>query len=308
MDENMIQNIEHVIPWLLEPIISPRSIITAITVFAALLFMLGFRSGISFEGLFDTLHIYWVSNKIRKTKELFQTKSQIQKQTDWVEEWEYLDEEREFLRQRDYFLRETFLDYAAKDKLDELDGLDNFGPKLWEDKLADSKARLWLNEQKHVELTGSRPEGPKIRSWVMESDRIKRMVSKIGLPRYLAQEKFVKPCKENGGCCATDCGCCSKPRDVTPSGEVFYAHCTSLCLCCIRRRGFVRLVPTWRDVPGFVGFTDEDRIAQEAKKYLPESPAVQQTVEGTEKETSAYQSQVQDFDETVDGSVDNRPQ
>ena len=142
----------------------------------------------------------------------------------------------------------------------------------------------------------------------MESDRIKRMVSKIGLPRYLAQEKFVKPCKENGGCCATDCGCCSKPRDVTPSGEVFYAHCTSLCLCCIRRRGFVRLVPTWRDVPGFVGFTDEDRIAQEAKKYLPESPAVQQTVEGTEKETSAYQSQVQDFDETVDGSVDNRPQ
>lgn len=152
----MIQNVEHAIPWLLEPIISPTSIITTVTVFVGLLFMLGLRSGIGFEGLFDTLHIYWVSNKIRKTKELFQTKSQIQKQTDWVEQWEYLDEQREFLRQRDYFLRETFLDYAAKDKLEELEELDNYGPKLWEDKLADSRARLWLNEQKRIDLARSR--------------------------------------------------------------------------------------------------------------------------------------------------------
>lgn len=278
----MIQNVEHAIPWLLEPIISPTSIITAVTVFVGLLFILGLRSGISFEKLFDTLHIYWVSNKIRKTKELFQTRSQIQKQTDWIGEWEYLDEQREFLRQRDYFLRETFLDYAAKDKLEELDGLDKYGPNLWEDKLADSRARLWLNEQKHVNLARSRPEGPKIRSWVMESDRIKRTIARIGLPRYLAQEKFVKPCEENDGCCARDCGCCSKPRDVSPSGEVFYAHCTSLCLCCIRRRGIVRLVPTQRNIPGFVRLTDEDMITREARKYLPESAAVQQI--GQEKE------------------------
>ncbi|KAM5470824.1 hypothetical protein MauCBS54593_003868 [Microsporum audouinii] len=289
------------IPWSVDLTISPTSLLNTAVFAILLLIKILFNLGPSFEQVFDGLRIYWASDRIRKIKELFQTKNQLKEQSDWIKEWEYLDAEQKALKQRDIFLRETFIEYATKDKLDELDGLDTFGPKIWEDKLADSKTRLWLNKKAHLDASKKMPEGPRIRGWMANSTRAQQVISKIGESRYLAQEKHAKPCRDNGGCCARACGCCKKPRDVSPEGEIYYAHCTTLCLCCIRSRGFVRLDMTvGANVPGFVKLTDEDTFPQDINKFLPEISTGQMTEESPESPApreAEVQSVGEDFDE-----------
>ncbi|EFR04490.1 hypothetical protein MGYG_07498 [Nannizzia gypsea CBS 118893] len=303
MDERMAHNMEQsdAVAWSIDLTISPAHLITVILT-VILLFRFLFGRITNFEELFDKIRIYWVSNKIRKAKELFQTDTQIQIQTDWIKKRELLDAELEVLRQRNYYLRETFIKHGMEDKLEDLDGLDNYGPSLWEDKLADSKMRLWLNRKARVEMDKTMPKGPRTRAWVVQSGRAKRKISKIGLARYLAQEEFVNPCKKNDGCCARKCGCCTKPRDVSSDGEVYFAHCTEHCLCCIGSRGFATLdTTTGSKIPGFVKLTHENTFPQQARAFLPETPVAQNLGE----EEPAYQAEAHSVGEGFDESMNN---
>ncbi|KAK2878147.1 hypothetical protein FQN49_001098 [Arthroderma sp. PD_2] len=265
------------VSWSLDLTIKPTWLCSAALLVVCMMTKLLFNIGTSFEEIFDYIRIYWVSNKIRNLKELFQSKQELKRQLDWIDMRADLQSEWEVLKQRDIFLREMFIEYATKDKLKELDGLDDLGPRSWEDKLADSRTRLWLNKRAHLETLQNIPKGPRTRGWMVKYTRVERKFSKMGYARCLAQKEYTEPCRENGGCCARDCGCCTKPRDVSPTGEVHYSHCTSLCLCCIRRRGFVRLDQTLgANIPGFVKITDEDVFPQEERQYLPGSLTTQE--------------------------------
>lgn len=52
---------------------------------------------------------------------------------------------------------------------------------------------------------------------------------------HMKSDKLVEHCQGEGGCCARNCGCCSKPRGKKIQ---HYGHCTLECACCRRARGF----------------------------------------------------------------------
>ncbi|PWY86673.1 hypothetical protein BO70DRAFT_422232 [Aspergillus heteromorphus CBS 117.55] len=43
-------------------------------------------------------------------------------------------------------------------------------------------------------------------------------------------------CAGMGGCCGRACGCCTRPRNDKRSNLI--GHCSSMCLCCEKARGF----------------------------------------------------------------------
>ncbi|EEQ33042.1 uncharacterized protein MCYG_05861 [Microsporum canis CBS 113480] len=61
------------------------------------------------------------------------------------------------LRQRDTFLGTMAVELALKGRAEEIENLDIIGPKNWQEKLSDSKERLWNHEKCYLVLLNWEP-------------------------------------------------------------------------------------------------------------------------------------------------------
>ncbi|KAM5469616.1 hypothetical protein MferCBS49748_002978 [Microsporum ferrugineum] len=144
------------------------------------------------------------------------------------------------------------IECAVKGKVEQVETLDTLGPKGWQEKLADSKSRLWLQKRQHSSLFEGAPEGAMVREYIKATYRSNKEKERNPV-RVQRRKTLVQACVDDGGCCSRDCGCCQRPRDVSPSGELYYGHCTPYCLCCARERGFIGIpkeynfkLPEWK--------------------------------------------------------------
>ena len=56
-------------------------------------------------------------------------------------------------------------------------------------------------------------------------------------PSWYMRQELIGDCKDRGGCCSRDCGCCSE-RHLTSIDTQGLGHCTWDCSCCAYSRGF----------------------------------------------------------------------
>lgn len=200
------------------------------------------------EKALDAAVVRWIV-KIRKVKGIFDAKESRRQQEERIRLMRNIDHDIRVLKQRDIFLRAMVLEFAAEGKVEEIEGLDFIGPKNWRKKLADSKERLRTHEGYCESLFYTAPEWPKVRGYMKSLDRLNKKWGKEKARLYL-RDAGIDMCK-GGGCCSRSCGCCWRPRSMSPSGELYYSHCTVFCLCCIRERGLASLkqyafrIPEW---------------------------------------------------------------
>jgi hypothetical protein len=94
--------------------------------------------------------------------------------------------------------------------------------KRHEEELRNLDMEWWLHKRTMNRNMVDQPKGPAVRHYAMV-DQLWPDLLKI-------------KCKERGGCCNFDCGCCTSPRIC--SRGALETHCTAVfCGCCIRRRG-----------------------------------------------------------------------
>ncbi|KAM5439381.1 hypothetical protein MferCBS31731_004477 [Microsporum ferrugineum] len=63
------------------------------------------------------------------------------------------------------------IECAVKGKVEQVETLDTLGPKGWQEKLADSKSRLWLQKRQHSSLFEGAPEGAMVREYIKATYR-----------------------------------------------------------------------------------------------------------------------------------------
>lgn len=194
---------------------------------------------------------------MREIEQCLQSDDERMEEINWSIEMNRLTCQRHMLTQRDIFLKELVIEYATKDKLDEIAKLDNFGPDDWQKKLQDHELRMWMNQNRRYAHFTRMPNGPISRERKTDVYRRRKMLE--GNPvRYLSQQYLLDGCKERGGCCARKCQCCMKPRGLNADGKLIHTHCTVFCGCCIRRRGFILRDPErGAGVPGAVDHAKE---------------------------------------------------
>ncbi|EFQ96666.1 hypothetical protein MGYG_08589 [Nannizzia gypsea CBS 118893] len=214
-----------------------------------LIVMMLFSTRADFEQLFDRIHMYGTSNKIRLKKLAVQPKDEREKSCQWLIERLYLVQRLHKWRQRQIFLRETIIEFAMQGKLDKIHDLDNWGPRNWQHKLLNEAGKAWALTNEWHDLHQRKPEGPGIR---LRDARISQIHKTLrnNPTKHLSQRYLVEACEARGGCCARACQCCMKPRGQYPDKRLYYAHCTLFCGCCVRSRGFVRHKEQGKDIEG----------------------------------------------------------
>ncbi|RAK74673.1 uncharacterized protein BO72DRAFT_515527 [Aspergillus fijiensis CBS 313.89] len=86
---------------------------------------------------------------------------------------------------------------------------------------------LWVAEHHRHNKLSKFPDGPAKRAYLSLHQR-----SGWHLSEWQRSE-----CAAVGGCCARDCGCCTRSR-CPDLPTLYYGHCLSYCPCCAKARGF----------------------------------------------------------------------
>ena len=204
-----------------------------------LIVMILFSTSTNLEQLFDRMHMFELSNKIRRTKMAIQSTDEHEKDCDWLVERLYLVKRLHEWRQRQIFLREIIIEYVTQGKLDKISNLDNWGPRDWQHKLLNEANEAWALINEYHDLYQRKPRGPRVR---LRDNYISQVYNTLlnNPTKHLSQKSLVEACEARGGCCARACQCCMKPRGQYPNKRLYYAHCTLFCGCCVRNRGFVQ--------------------------------------------------------------------
>ncbi|PYI27845.1 hypothetical protein BP00DRAFT_449930 [Aspergillus indologenus CBS 114.80] len=90
-----------------------------------------------------------------------------------------------------------------------------------------SREAIWVAERHRHNMLSQVPEGPAKRAYLSLHRQ-----SGWHLSKWQRSE-----CAAVGGCCARDCGCCTRSRCFDLAAPC-YGHCLSYCPCCAKARGF----------------------------------------------------------------------
>ncbi|PYH84656.1 hypothetical protein BO82DRAFT_362399 [Aspergillus uvarum CBS 121591] len=105
---------------------------------------------------------------------------------------------------------------------------------------------IWVAEHHRHNMLSQVPEGPAKRAYLSLHQQ-----SGWHLSKWQRSE-----CAAVGGCCARDCGCCTRSR-CPDLPTLYHGHCLSYCPCCAKARGFT-ITPD---------SIDDDKMLPEIKLY-----------------------------------------
>lgn len=103
--------------------------------------------------------------------------------------------------------------------------------KELEEKNAALKRTYWDCRKEQVEVILAHRESAFIKAAAIWGKLLNRIYGE-NIP-WTVDPWYSRLCKEIGGCCGRECGCCLEPRATQLPGEPIYAHCTSECGCCL---------------------------------------------------------------------------
>lgn len=130
------------------------------------------------------------------------------------------------IAQKEEHLQAEIRALSKNDKMVELSPTERERQKMLTEQVEELCQEYYRQKIRHAQIEESLPFGPF--RWGYTEHRKRAMW-------HMKTYQLVYRCRNMGGCCARDCGCCSKRSGIKLQ---HYGHCTLDCHCCRQVRGF----------------------------------------------------------------------